>query len=193
MPFSPVELQAALEQLGALIAARGQAFDLAIVGGGALLLVGLIERSTKDLDAVALIEQQIWRSAEPLPEPLAIAVKEIAALLDLEDNWLNAGPASLMDHGLPTGFADRVTVQVFGGLTLRLASRVDQIALKLYAAADRWPMRNNRHLSDLQRLAPSVEELRHSAAWCRTHDPSEGFLTVQLAPVLATFGVTIDG
>jgi hypothetical protein len=35
---------------------------------------------------------------------------------------------------------------------------------------------------------PTSQELRDAAAWCRTHDPSDGFHQV-LEQALATFGV----
>ena len=92
--------------------------------------------------------------------------------------------------GLPRGFADRVEVRTWGGLTVYLACRVDQVALKLYAAADHWPDRN-RHLVDLRQLLPTREELEAAARWCRTHDPSEGFRDFQLRPVLASLGVEV--
>ena len=93
-----------------------------------------------------------------------------------------------MDFGLPEGVADRATTRAFGHLVVRLASREDHIAFKLYAAADHWPMRS-RHLADLEKLEPTEAELRAATAWCRTHDPSEGFRSVQLVPVLAALGI----
>ena len=62
------DLTEALETLGALVTERGLAFEVAVVGGGALLLQGLSLRPTKDLDVVALVENGAWISASPLPE-----------------------------------------------------------------------------------------------------------------------------
>jgi hypothetical protein len=50
-------LDEALKVLGDLLTDRGQEFDLAVVGGGALLLLGLIERPTKDLDVIGRYDQ----------------------------------------------------------------------------------------------------------------------------------------
>ena len=188
MPMQPDGLREALTILGEILEDRGHHFELVLVGGGALNLVGLIRRPTKDLDVVARIEDQAWVSATPLPSALLSAVNDVALALNLAHDWLNAGPADLFHMGLPAGFAERTTREEFGGLTIHLASRVDQVAFKLYAAADRWPS-NSRHLQDLRALAPTREELIASALWCQTHDVSEGFRDVLLRPVLAEFGI----
>ncbi|MEN0068084.1 MAG: DUF6036 family nucleotidyltransferase [Myxococcota bacterium] len=182
--YNNAELDEALTALGEILADRGETFDIVVIGGGALLLLGLVERATKDLDVLARIEGDAWVRAEPFPPALEAAVHDVAAALDLSDDWLNPGPTDLLDFGLPSGFADRV----FSGLTVRLASRDDQVAFKLYAAADQWPS-ESRHLSDLRALAPTREELLAAARWCRTHDPSSGFRNVLLLPVLTALGV----
>jgi hypothetical protein len=52
------------------------------------------------------------------------------------------------------------------------ASRVDQIHLKLYATVDQGA---GKHLSDLQALDPTTQELLVAAAWSETHDASDGY------------------
>ncbi len=106
--------------------------------------------------------------------------------LGIEEAWLSEGPAGLLDFGLPEGFAGRTHVRVFGPLRVHLASRVDQICLKLYAAVDQGPQ--SRHFEDLDRLRPAREELRFAARWATTHDLSEGFRDGLLA-ALAALGV----
>ncbi len=183
------DLQEALETLGTLLAARGLGYDIVLIGGGALLLLGLIERPTRDLDIVSRIEAGRWLEGEPMPEPLAIAIREVAAALDLDEHWLNAGPTDLLRFGLPDGFADRVVVQHYGSLTVRLAARVDQVAFKLYAAVDQGP--RSKHFRDLRQLHPTPGELRAAARWCRTHDTSEAFADM-LEQALAAFGVELS-
>ncbi len=73
----------------------------------------------------------------------------------------------------------------FGGLILHVAAREDQICFKLYASVDQGP--RSKHTQDLRRLHPSSEELARAAAWCKTHDPSEGFAE-QLALTLHALG-----
>ena len=68
MPFIAASLRDALIVLGDVLADRGLAFDLVIVGGGALLLSGQISRATNDLDVVARIEgEDAWVRAAPPP------------------------------------------------------------------------------------------------------------------------------
>ncbi len=187
--FRDAALVEALEALGGLLASRGEEQDLVLTGGGALLLLGAIDRPTKDLDVVARVDGGRLVRAEPLPEALTSAVLDVAAALGLPDDWLNAGPAALLDLGLPDGFADRLKVLRYEALTIRLASRRDQVAFKLYASVDQGPL--SRHFADLKRLAPTKEELVSSARWCRTHDPSDGFRQMVIQ-ALAALGVVVD-
>jgi hypothetical protein len=189
--FQIGSLREALTMLGEVLNDRGVAHDIVVVGGGALLLTGYIDRPTKDLDVVARVEDEKWTLAQPMPVDLVEAIKDVAAALDLTHDWLNAGPTSLLKSGLPDGFAERAAIERFGSLTVRVASRVDQIALKLYAAADHWPLRG-KHLQDLQALTPTEGELVASARWCRSHDPSDGFRNVQLGPLLGVFDVGLS-
>ena len=176
--------------LGQLLLDRGHHFEVVAVGGGGLLLIGLIDRPTKDLDLVALRDAGVLLPASELPPPLAEAAEDVARVLDLAPNWMNGGPTSLLRFGLPEGFLERVERREYGGLVILLASRFDQIHFKLYAAADDRP--GGKHHVDLQRLRPTHDELRAAAAWTRTHDASEGF-AIMLGGVLRTFGLDDEG
>jgi len=181
-------LDEALASLGAVLEARGLRYELVVVGGAGLLLRRITSRPTKDVDVLGT------RSAAGevvalygLPEPLAIAIADVGLTLGLAPDWLNLGPASLLELGLPVGFADRLDPQLYGGLTIWVASPFDLACLKLYAAADAWPARD-RHLADLLALARSTDDLRAAATWARTHDPSPAFAE-NLAAVLRHLGV----
>jgi hypothetical protein len=86
----------------------GSQFELVMVGGSALLALGLIDRPTKDVDVVALREADVLEKADPLPVDLRDAIDRVARDFGLPQQWINPGPASLMDFGLPEGFLDRV-------------------------------------------------------------------------------------
>jgi hypothetical protein len=122
--FDAASLEEALATLGELLETRGHAFEIVAIGGGSLLLLELLSRPTKDLDVVALARSTTLERADPLPPALRDAVKDVAAALNLAEDWLNPGPASLFDLGLPGGFRERLTVRRFGGLTIHIAGRV---------------------------------------------------------------------
>jgi hypothetical protein len=137
------------------------------------MLLGLIERPTRDLDVIALVGDGRYVKAKTLPPPLIEAVAEDGSVFQLGPVWINGGPADLLDFGLPPGFAERTEVRRYGSLTLHIASRVDQVAFKLYAAVDQGLL--SKHFQDLQALRPTRDELVAGARWAVTHDPSQGF------------------
>ena len=145
------------------------------IGGGSLLLLGQIERTTKDLDLVALVHSGQFIPAEPLPSDLLQAAEEVGRALNLVNEWFNTGPASLLETGLPAGFRERMQTRYYSGLTIHLAGRFDQICFKLYAAVDQGP--HSKHFTDLKFLLPTQDELTAAKNWCITQDVSEAFAT----------------
>jgi hypothetical protein len=186
-PISDVRrAQQLLDALGEQLADHGESYALAVVGGSALIALGLISRATRDVDVLALVEGGELVSAEPLPPRLLDAARTVARDFGLGEDWLNAGPTSLLDLGLPEGFYERAERRRYGpGLEILFASRVDQIHLKLFATVDQGA---GKHLSDLEALAPTQQELLLAAAWSRTQDPSDGYEKV-LRKVLEHLGV----
>ncbi len=175
-------LSALGEQLGAL----GQRFELVVVGGSGLLALGLIERSTRDVDILALRSGDELDSARPLPPNLELARDRVARDFSIPPDWLNPGPTDLLEFGLPEGFLDRLDRRDYGdALTVYLASRYDQIHFKLYAMVDQGP---GKHEDDLRALSPTQAELVAAARWSRLHDPSEGYAQI-LRVVLSHIGV----
>jgi hypothetical protein len=182
-------LERALATLGDVLAFRGEAYEIVLVGGGDLVLRGIVSRSTKDADIVGqrLSDGRIV-PIHRLLDALAGAVSEVAEAHDFAPDWLNVGPESLLDLGLPAGFEDRLTGRYYGGLTVWLAGPYDLVCFKLYAAADHWPSQD-RHLDDLGALRPTKDDLLTAARWSLTHDPSPEFRS-QLVAVLAHLGLT---
>ncbi len=192
--MSDISNQAFLHQLlaalGEQLAAAGEHFELVVIGGSGLLALGMIERSTRDVDLLALQLDEKLESARPLPEPLKVARDRVARDFGLPEDWLNPGPTDLLDFGLPKGFVERLERRPFGdGLTVYLASRYDQIHFKLYALVDRGP---GKHEEDLRALSPSDDELQQAGNWARSQDPSEGFAEM-LGKTLTHLGVEDDG
>jgi hypothetical protein len=153
---------------------RADPFELVICGGAALGALGLVLRTTRDVDVLALVVKGTIAKADPFPEALAAAASRVAADFQLPSKWLNPGPTSLVDGGLPDGLAERWRTRPYGAsLTVHFIDRLDQIHLKLYAAVDRGPQ--DRHYADLLALHPTREEIQMAARWAMRHDVSEPF------------------
>ncbi|MBS1844437.1 MAG: hypothetical protein JST53_08485 [Actinobacteria bacterium] len=175
-----------LSALGEQLADLGQRFELVVIGGSGLLALGLIKRSTRDVDILALRSGDELGSARPLPPNLEVARDRVARDFSLPTHWLNPGPTELLEFGLPEGFLGRLDRRDYGdALTVYLASRYDQIHFKLYALVDQGP---GKHEDDLRALAPTQAELLAAARWSRQHDPSEGYAQI-LGEVLSHLGV----
>lgn len=162
---------------------------LSLCGGAALIVLGLSQRATKDVDIVALADDARTLFAPgPLPEHLLQAAKEVALTMTLATDWLNNGPSrdegGLFQMGLPEGFAARLHARTYGThLTVYFIDRIDQIHFKLYAAVDR----GGYYTSDLEMLAPTDGELIDAARWAMTHDFSPGFRSL-LKALLESLG-----
>lgn len=170
-------LTSAFESLDFRLRANGAPpMELVVCGGSALIVLGLVPRTTKDVDVVALMKDGELIDPAPLPEPLVQAAREVAEDLGLPAEWLNNGPSSgeggLFQLGLPEGFAQRLHPERFGGnLTVYFVDRTDQVHFKLFASADS----GSYHIEDLRALSPSSDELLAAARWTMTHDVSEGY------------------
>jgi hypothetical protein len=138
--------------------------------------LGLVTKTTKDVDVIALVKagpSAGLLKAKPLPGYLEEAAARVAQDIGLDPNWLNPGPADLLDAGLPEGCLGQSELREYGThLKVHFIGRYDQIHLKLYAAVDQG---GGRHLVDLLTLSPSPDELREAALWTMTQDPSDGF------------------
>jgi hypothetical protein len=150
--------------------------ELVVCGGSALNALGLISRVTKDIDVLALLRP--GKEGEPelttavFDETLTEAIRAVARDFSLPDRWINNGPTSQLETGLPEGFIGRLVSRKYGErLSVHFASRLDLIHLKLYAAADS----GGTHLEDLEKLEPSEEEMEAAARWCLTQDTSDVF------------------
>jgi hypothetical protein len=149
---------------------------LAVCGGTALSALGLVMRTTKDVDILGMVlETQNGLTIQRItkfPEWLVEAANKVGRDFDLPENWLNLGPASQVESGLPEGFEKRLVKKVYGQyLTIYFISRIDQIHFKLYAAVDQ----NGYHVQDLFALKPTEIEMEMAANWVVTQDVSEVF------------------
>ncbi len=173
MNIDAVTLEQALAALGQLLLDREHHYEVVAIGGGGLLLLGQIMRMTKDLDLIALVDSDELISANPLPKDFLQAIHEVGIALGLGKDWINAGPASLLEAGLPQGFKTRLETRYYGSLTVHLAGRFDQICFKLYASINQGP--HSKHFTDLKCLSATQAELQQAKEWCITQDVSEEF------------------
>ncbi|MFH0751804.1 MAG: hypothetical protein V2B17_08205 [Chloroflexota bacterium] len=142
--------------------------------------------TTKDLDLLGEWTADGIKPMRPMPESLGIAVVDVARTYGLASDWVNLGPESLLNLGLPDGFLGRLERQDYRGLVAWLAGRFDMVCFRLYAAADQGP--RSRHLQDLRELRPDRDELLTAARWSITHDPSPGYRSL-LVDTLRQLGV----
>ncbi|MBX3178876.1 MAG: hypothetical protein KF886_16090 [Candidatus Hydrogenedentes bacterium] len=178
-PSHPDEsLDGILGRLGeCLERAQAPYTGLVVCGGAALIATGLHVRTTLDVDILALYDgADRLLDPEPLPEHLLLAAKTVGRELQLPAGWLNNGPSSnsggLFQMGLPGGLMFRLIRRDYGNrLGVSFVGRLDQIHFKLYASVDR----GGYHISDLEALRPTDEELILAGRWAMTHDVSPGF------------------
>ena len=134
-------------------------FEAIVIGGTALNLLGVVSRPTKDCEFLY----------PKIPEEIARASRAFAAQIRgadvVQHDWLNNGPATLVDH-LPFGWQERVQ-DAFDGvaLHLRCLGRQDLLCAKLFALCDR-----GIDLDDCVALAPSPEELVAVQVWLEPQD-----------------------
>jgi len=169
------KLNSALTALGEHLEVAGVGgLKLVVCGGSALQALGLIERTTRDVDVLALMTSEGGLdSAEPLPTAVLDAAAIVARDLSLPADWINPGPTDLLREGLPPGLVDRLHRREFGpALTVCFIDRLDQIFLKTYATVDQG---GGRHFADLLALKPGKAEMLEAARWTLRMDASTAF------------------
>jgi hypothetical protein len=148
-----------LEDFDHYLANRNLRLEAIVIGGAALNLLGVISRVTKDCDVLD----------PPLSAPIVEAARSFAAEArkrgaDLQDDWLNNGPASLVTV-LPPDWRDLQSVFTGSAIELRCLGREDLLRSKLFALCDR-----GLDLGDCLALAPSADELRTILPWLEPQD-----------------------
>lgn len=157
---------------------QSEVVEIVVCGGSALQALGFVERTTRDVDVLAVIKSKVGAgtdllSAEPLPPAVVEAAHIVARDFGLPADWLNPGPTDLLSQGLPEGLIGRLHRSTFGRrLVVHFVDRLDQICLKTYAAINGG---GPHHLADMRALGPTDDEMLMAARWCLTQDASEVF------------------
>jgi len=135
-------------------------FEAIVIGGTALGLLGVVSRQTRDCDILH----------PELPVPILVAAREFAKIRNSEgdllaEDWLNNGPASLVDV-LPFGWKERLqTVYKGQAIILHCLGRIDLLRSKLFALCDR-----GIDLLDCIALAPTEIEIKEIKPWLEKQD-----------------------
>jgi hypothetical protein len=174
-------IEEALKRLNAkMVYAELEPVELVSCGGASLNLMGLVSRTTGDVDIICAVvvsgNGKVQRLANmTMPAQFTELVAEVGREMGLKEEWLNFGPAPLMDFGLPDGLEKRLKRKGYGKcLALHVISRFDQIHLKIYAAMDP-KTRIETHLGDLIDLEPTEAEARAAVDWLLKRKTSADF------------------
>jgi len=144
---------------------RGLVLDAVVVGGTALVLLGIISRATKDVDVLYpnLSPDVIGAARE-------FARQRRATGETLVDDWLNNGPHAIIPD-LPPDWMQRVNPVYQGqALTIAVPDRPELLATKLFALCDR-----GTDLADCLALDPSAAELATVLPWLVSRDAHVGW------------------
>ena len=127
-----------LSELAERLTALEARYELVVVGGSALLALGIVSRPTRDVDVIAFDSGSGLTPADPLPEALERARDMVARDLVVASDWLNGAASDIARFGLPEGFMSRVETRRYGdSLIVHFAGRFDLIHFKLHAFIDR--------------------------------------------------------
>ena len=126
-------------------------FEAIVIGGAALALLGIITRTTRDVDLLT----------SSIPPIIKRQAKEFAKIRGLAESWLNNAPESLKNE-LPAGWESKIQ-RIYQGksLTLWTLERQHLIISKLYATCDR----DADDFQDLLAMKPNAKEIDEASDW----------------------------
>ena len=142
---------------------RGLRFEAVVIGGSALVLLGLIARTTVDVDVVdPHVPEDVLAAAEDF------ATSRAGRELGIEPGWLNSKSHQFVGvtGGMPDGWRSRL-IPLWSGqaLVLRTLARLDLLATKLAAFVDR-----GTDAPDVEAMLPTSAELIHCWPFVREYD-----------------------
>jgi hypothetical protein len=119
--LTAAQIRALRHELGRRLQAQGVHGDIKLVGGAALILQGIGNRPTADIDA-------------SYADPAAVntIVTEMAADYDLAPDWLNSNAAAFVPDN-----ATWVQLEQTDGLTIQAADTETLLAMKIAAERDK--------------------------------------------------------
>ena len=119
--LNAAQIHALLQELGRRLQTRGVHGDVKLVGGAALILQGIGNRPTADIDASYADKTTV-----------DAVVSEMAAEYDLATGWLNSNAAAFVPDN-----AVWVELEHLDGLTIQVADTETLLAMKIAAERDK--------------------------------------------------------
>ena len=159
---------------------------LVVCGGAALQTHGIIQRATKDVDIFAERNEVTseFGAAYPLSPVVQKAIKNVAAILKLPENWLNASTSffQLPLGEYPAYFWNDLKDEEYGShVKVSYLSPRGLITLKTLAALQRDAARDTL---DLIALAPTETNMREALDWCLSTTVDRSAAAPQIATLL---------
>jgi hypothetical protein len=147
------------------------AVDLVICGAMVLLMRGVIDRPTRDIDGLGLVKEKdgtLVLTKPLLSKEFNAAVERVGNLYGEGKHWISTAAIILHeDTDLPHDIVEKAELRCFGkSLTVRLCSRQHMVSLKMWAAVDR----GEPDIGDLVEMQLSEEEARTAVDWCLEQD-----------------------
>lgn len=115
------QIHALLRELGRRLESRGVHSDIKLIGGAALILQGIDNRPTADIDAAYADESEI-----------EAVVADMATEYGLALDWLNSNASAFIPENATWG-----EVEYLGGLTIQTADAETLLAMKIAAERDK--------------------------------------------------------
>lgn len=119
--LTAAQIRALLHELGRRLQAAGAHGDVKLVGGAALILQGIGNRPTADIDA-----------SYADPHSIHAVVADMAADYDLAPDWLNTNASAFVPEN-----ATWVNIEQLDGLTIQAADTETLLAMKIAAERDK--------------------------------------------------------
>ncbi len=162
-PFVPEEI---LQQFDDFLAKKKVTYTAILIGSGAMNILGILKSVTTDFD---VLDPKIPEKILNLAEEFRIQME--AKGVKLNPNWINNGPASLLNH-LPVDWMKRITPLYKGrSITFSTLGRPEILMDKLWGYCDL----RNADREVILNLKPTKKELETASDWLKKQEANPGW------------------
>ena len=161
--LTAAQIRALLHELGRRLQAAGAHGDVKLVGGAALILQGIGNRSTADIDA-----------SYADPTTIHAVVADMAADYDLAPDWLNTNASAFVPDN-----ATWVDIEQLDGLTIQAADTETLLAMKSPPNATKTPSTSPGSCADSTSPTPPTPSTSPTTNTANTpsHSPPDATTT----------------